>query len=164
MIILLMGVSGAGKSAVGSALEERHGIPFVDGDELHPRDNIAKMAAGIPLIDEDRLPWLRAIRNVLQSYSAAGASAVVACSALKESYRRLLLDGLPEVRLVYLRGTREVLEQRLAGREDHFFDPRLLDSQLEALEEPRNAITIDIAADLEEVTAAVASAVGLEVC
>jgi gluconokinase len=161
MIILLMGVSGAGKSAVGSALAERHGIPFVDGDDLHSRDNVEKMASGVPLTDEDRAPWLQAIRNALQAYSAAGTSAVVACSALKESYRELLLDGLPEVSLVYLRGTREVLEQRLAGREDHFFDPRLLDSQLETLEEPRNTITVDIGADLEDVTTAVESAVGL---
>jgi gluconokinase len=121
------------------------------------------MAAGSALTDEDRLPWLQAIRDVLQAYSAAGTSAVVACSALKESYRRLLLDGLPEVRIVYLRGTREVIEQRLAGREDHFFDPRLLDSQLEVLEEPSEAIAVDIEASLEEVAAAVATAVGLTV-
>lgn len=160
MIFLLMGVSGSGKTAVGSGLAERLGISFVDGDDLHPEDNVHKMAAGIPLNDADRQPWLLSIRHVLEEHSAAGTSAVVACSALKESYRTLLLDGLPEVKLVYLRGSREILEQRLAGRTGHFFDPRLLGSQLETLEEPEGVPTVDIDADLDSVIQGVARLLG----
>jgi gluconokinase len=157
-IILLMGVSGSGKTAVGSKLAENLGIPFVDPDDLHPEENVLKMAAGIPLTDDDRRPWLLAIRKTLEEYSEAGSSAIVACSALKGSYRRLLLEGLPEVKLVYLRGSREVLQQRLAERTGHFFDPSLLDSQLETLEEPTRALIVDIASDLEAVVGAVETA------
>jgi gluconokinase len=131
-----MGVSGAGKSTIGSRLAARQGISFIDGDDLHPPENVRKMARGAPLTDEDRRPWLQAIRKAIENHSASGGSVVVACSALKESYRRALLDRLAEVRIVYLRGGREVLRHRLASRRGHFFNPGLLDSQLETLEAP----------------------------
>ena len=158
-IILLMGVSGSGKTAVGSGLAERLGIDFIDGDDLHPDESIQKMASGTPLTDEDRLPWLLAIREVLEKHSRANMPTVVACSALKESYRRLLLDGLPDVKLIYLCGSRKVLEQRLAARTGHFFDPSLLDSQLKTLEEPEEALQVDIDDDLASVIEAVAATI-----
>lgn len=156
-----MGASGCGKTAVGSGLAERYGFSFIDGDDLHPTENVRKMAAGVPLTDKDRRPWLEEVRRVLEAHSEAGTSAVVACSALKQSYRRLLLDGLPDVKLVYLRGTRETLRQRLANRAGHFFDPALLDSQLETLEEPVGAAVVDVGVDLPSVIGAVESATGL---
>ena len=160
MIVLLMGVSGSGKTAVGSQLAARRGVPFIDGDDLHPQENVEKMAAGTALNDADREPWLLAIRALLKQHSAAGTPVIVACSALKASYRRLLLGGLPEVKLVFLHGTRELLARRLADRKGHFFDPSLLDSQIETLEEPGDALVIDIAADLEAVLAAVEASLG----
>jgi gluconokinase len=156
-----MGVSGSGKTAVGRRLAERHGASFIDGDDLHPAENIRKMTASAPLDDDDRRPWLLAIRKVIAAHSAGAESAVIACSALKESYRRLLLGGHPEVKLVYLRGERATLRKRLEARSGHFFDPSLLDSQIETLEEPENALVVDIDADLERVVDAVAVASGL---
>lgn len=130
MRFVVMGVAGSGKSAVGTLLAERLGVVFADGDAFHPPANLAKMAAGIPLDDADRAPWLDAIA----AWLATHADAVVACSALRRSYRDRLRG--PGVRFIYLRGTRDLLAQRLANRRDHFFPPQLLDSQLAALEEP----------------------------
>jgi gluconokinase len=151
MIILLMGVSGAGKTAVGSGLAGRLGVEFIDSDDLHSDENVRKMAAGIPLTDVDRRPWLGAIRSVLEKHATTGAPVVVACSALKESYRQLLLEDLAEVKLVYLQASRKILESRLANRKGHFFDPGLLDSQLATLEEPAEAIVVDTNADLDAI-------------
>lgn len=156
-----MGVSGAGKTAVGERLAERLGWPFVDADDLHPESNVRKMAAGVPLTDEDRRPWLEAVREVMVEHSASGRSAVVACSALKNDYRELLLVGQADARLVYLRATREVLERRLAERRGHFFDPNLLASQLETLEEPEEALVVDADRELEAVVDAVVVGLGL---
>jgi gluconokinase len=156
-----MGVSGAGKTAVGELLAERLGWALVDGDDLHPASNIRKMTAGVPLTDEDRFPWLQKIRDAIVEHSRSGRSAIVACSALKESYRKLLLQGQLDTRLVYLRGTPAVLERRLGERRGHFFDPNLLTSQLETMEEPKDALVVDVDAELEAVVEAVASALGL---
>jgi gluconokinase len=156
-----MGVSGAGKTAVGKRLAERQSWSFVDADDLHPASNVLKMTAGVPLTDQDRLPWLSRVREVIAEYAETDSSAVIACSALKRSYRRLLLKGLTDAKLVYLRGEPELLQRRLTERQGHFFDPGLLSSQLETLEEPVNAVVVDIDADLEAVTAAVAAALGL---
>lgn len=156
-----MGVSGAGKTAVGESLAERLGWPFVDGDDLHPASNIRKMTAGVPLTDEDRFPWLQKIRDAIVEHVGSGRSAIVACSALKRSYRELLLQGQPDTRLVYLRGTPDVLERRLSERRDHFFDPNLLVSQLETMEEPNDAVVVDVDAELEAVVEAVATALDL---
>jgi len=158
-----MGVSGAGKTAVGESLAERLGWPFVDGDDLHPASNIRKMTAGVPLTDEDRFPWLQKIRDAIVEHTGSGRSAIVACSALKRTYRKLLLQGQPDTRLVYLRGTPAVLEHRLSERRGHFFDPNLLVSQLETMEEPNNAVVVDVDAELEAVVEAVATALDLPV-
>lgn len=156
-----MGVSGAGKTAVGERLAACSGWPFVDGDDLHPPGNLRKMTAGVPLTDEDRLPWLERVRAVIAEHAGTGRSAVVACSALKRAYRELLLEGQTDTRLVYLRTTRAVLERRLRERRGHFFDPDLLGSQLDTLEEPEDALVVDADRGLEAVVEAVAEGLGL---
>lgn len=156
-----MGVSGAGKTAVGERLATRLGWPFVDADDLHPASNLRKMTAGVPLTDEDRLPWLHMVRGAIDEHAVSGRSAVVACSALKEQYRELLRAGQAEPRLVYLRVTPAVLERRLRERRGHFFDPSLLASQLETLEEPGDALVVDADRDLGAVVDAVAAGLDL---
>src|SRR5580700_2871131 len=138
MIAVLAGVSGSGKTTVGESLARRLAWPFTDGDALHPAANIAKMRAGVPLTDKDRRPWLEAVAAVLDERIAAGQSAVVACSALKRSYRDMLLAGRPAVRMVFLDAGRDLLAARLAARHGHFFRADLLDSQLAALEPPQS--------------------------
>jgi gluconokinase len=140
MIVVLMGVAGAGKTTVGRLLAAALGCEFVDADDFHPPENVAKMRAGEPLTDDDRWPWLARLNAAL----CGRADAVVACSALKESYRRALMNGLADARLVYLRGARALIAPRLAARGGHFMNPALLDSQFAALEEPRNALVVDV--------------------
>ncbi|HEX7034330.1 MAG TPA: gluconokinase [Pseudomonadales bacterium] len=142
-VVVLLGASGAGKSTIGRMLADRLGWPFLEGDDFHSPSNREKMRRGIPLDDADRGPWLDAIRAKIDEVLEAGGSAVVACSALERAYReRLRQDG---VTFVYLKADRDVLEQRLAQRRGHFFDPRLLESQLAALEEPTRALTVNAA-------------------
>ncbi len=136
MIVILAGVSGSGKTTVGSLLAGRLGWPFADGDSFHSAANIAKMTAGIPLTDEDRWPWLAAIGAWIDERAAAGGSAVVACSALKRSYRDVLRKGRPEVRIVFLTLDRDTGLERLRDRHGHFFAAGLLDSQLADVELP----------------------------
>jgi gluconokinase len=136
MIVLVAGVSGSGKSTVGALLATTLGWPFTDGDALHPAANIAKMHAGVPLSDGDRQPWLAAVGARMDDYLAAGQSAVVACSALKRSYRDELTAGRPAVHIVFLEASREVLTARLRARHGHFFPAALLDSQLAAAQVP----------------------------
>ncbi len=157
-----MGVSGAGKTAVGERLAARLGGPFVDADDLHPAGNIRKMAAGVPLTDDDRLPWLLKVRDAIVEHAASGRSAVVACSALKEDYRKLLLTAQGDIRFVYLRGAPPVFERRLRERRGHFFDPSLLASQFEVLEEPTDAVVVDAADELGAVVEAVVQGLGLD--
>lgn len=139
MIVIVAGVSGSGKTTVGEVLARRLGWEFTDGDALHPPENIAKMSAGIPLTDADRMPWLGAIGAWLDDRLTAAEPGVMACSALKRSYRDRLLGGRPEVRMAFLRICREVAAQRLAERRGHFFDPHLLASQFADLEPPEPA-------------------------
>lgn len=136
MIVVVAGVSGSGKSTVGGLLAADLGWPFEDGDALHPAANVAKMRAGVPLTDADRRPWLAVVASWIDERIAAGTSAVVACSALKRSYREFLLDGRPEVQLVVLTASPGVLAARLTQRHGHFFPAQLLSSQLAALELP----------------------------
>jgi carbohydrate kinase (thermoresistant glucokinase family) len=137
MIVVVAGVSGSGKSTVGPLLAGRLGWPFTDADALHPAANIAKMAAGHPLTDADRQPWLAAVGARMDAYTAAGESAVLACSALRRSYRDELLAGRPGARMVFLHVSREVLETRLRTRHGHFFPAALLQSQFATLESPQ---------------------------
>ena len=132
--IVVMGVAGSGKSSLMAALEERLGWPTLEGDSIHPPPNIEKMAAGIPLTDADRRPWLEAIAAWIGERERARQSSIVTCSALRRSYRDILRRGHPWVWFVHLEASREVLESRIAGRTGHFLPASMLDSQLEALE------------------------------
>lgn len=152
MIVVLMGVTGAGKTTVGRLLAARIGCEFIDADDYHPPENVAKMRAGLPLTDDDRWPWLARLNEALRGRAAA----VVACSALKASYREALMRGLPDPRLVYLRGEKPVIAPRLAGRRGHYMNPALLDSQFATLEEPASAIVLDI----DETPAAIVAEIG----
>jgi gluconokinase len=134
--VLVMGVSGSGKSTIGTLLARRLGWPFLDADDVHPAANIAKMTAGIPLTDADRQPWLRTVAAWLARGQGEGEPGVVACSALKRSYRDLLRRAAPGLRVVYLASDPELLRQRMAHRRGHFFPLALLDTQLRDLEVP----------------------------
>jgi gluconokinase len=136
MIVIVAGVSGSGKTTVGALLAGRLHWRFADADEFHPAANVEKMRAGIPLTDEDRWPWLRAIAAWMDECIARGEQAVITCSALKRSYRDLLLGGRPGARMVFLAVDRELLVRRLAARHGHFFPEQLLGTQLAALEPP----------------------------
>jgi gluconokinase len=144
MIVVLMGVSGSGKTMIGTLLAERAGAVFADGDDYHPEANKQKMAAGHPLTDEDRQHWLETLNRVLQGWYAKGKSGVLACSALKASYRDTLQAGMPKgaVSFVVLEASKELLEARLAERKHEFMNPGLLDSQLATLEMPSDAVRI----------------------
>ena len=161
MVILLMGVAGSGKTTIGQQLAKELGWRFADADRFHPAANVAKMSAGQPLDDDDRKPWLAAIRAHIDEALAEGRSVVVTCSALKQRYRDALVGDPERVKLVYLKGTREVLWQRISGRKNHFMKPAMLDSQLAALEEPSNAHVVDINQTSEQIIAAIRSALVL---
>jgi gluconokinase len=142
LIVVVMGVSGSGKSTLGRALARALGWPFLEGDDYHPPVNLEKMRAGIALTDADRWPWLERIRKEMAAVSGAGGSAVVACSALKGRYRALLSEGLEDVRFVYIAAAAGLIRSRLRRRTGHFMPPRLLDSQLAALEPPDDALLV----------------------
>jgi gluconokinase len=152
MVIILMGVAGSGKTTVGRELAGELGWKFYDADDYHPRSNVEKMSHGVPLDDADRAPWLERLRELIESCLARGEDAVLACSALKESYRRTLVVD-DRVKLVYLKGDRELLLERLSERHGHFMKPEMLDSQLATLEEPQRALTVDISETPEEIAA-----------
>ena len=161
MIIILMGVSGAGKSTVGKLLANDLGWSFYEGDDLHPRSNVVKMAQGIPLTDDDRWPWLRRIRLLIGDLVSRGQSGVVASSALKQAYRDELVGDVDDVKLVYLKGEYGTIISRLEGRQDHFMKSGLLESQFQDLEEPDGVFTVDVGADPEAIVASVKQALGL---
>ena len=151
MIVLVMGVAGVGKTTIGESLASALGARFIDADDYHPPHNVAKMKAGIPLQDADRLPWLQKLNSVLREEQKA----VLACSALKEAYRRQLAEGVRNFHVVYLHGTRELIQERMKTRQHRYMPAALLDSQLATLEPPKDAIQIDVAAPLEESVAAI---------
>ena len=155
MVVVLMGVSGSGKTTIGKMLAAALKWRFYDADALHSAANREKMRRGIPLTDSDRLPWLRRVRRVIEKCMAAGTGAVVACSALKQSYREILMVNAGEVRIVYLKGSAELIARRLADRKGHFMPADLLPSQFAALEEPRDAIAVDISGTPEQVVNAI---------
>jgi len=144
VIVIVMGVSGAGKSTIGRALAERLGYPFLDADEFHPPQNVAKMASGMPLTDADRAPWLDSLNRRLSGMP----DAVLACSALKDAYRRRLAQGLVDCRFVHLRGDIELIRARLQARQHRYMPASLLESQFATLEPPRDAIEVDISAGI----------------
>jgi len=157
-----MGVSGAGKSTIATAVAERLCWTFLEGDDLHPAANIAKMKSGIPLDDADRAPWLAAIAAWIDRQAQACDPAVVACSALKRRYRQILTDGRPFVRIVYIDGDRDIIRERIAARTHLYFPPALLDSQFEALEPPgsdEHPIVVDISQPLEAQVEAIVAAI-----
>jgi gluconokinase len=158
--IIVMGVSGSGKSTIGALVAGSLGVPFIDGDSLHPQSNVEKMAGGLPLNDDDRWPWLAAVGNTLADAARQGTGMVIACSALRRAYRDAIRTSAPGTRFVHLAGARDVLASRVEGRSDHFMPAALLDSQLatvEPLEDDEPGMVIDID---QPVTAIVAAATG----
>ncbi|CFW59497.1 putative gluconokinase [Yersinia enterocolitica] len=153
--IIVMGVSGSGKTTVGEAVARRIHAKFIDGDDLHPRANIQKMGSGHPLNDEDRMPWLERLSDAAYSLHHKNESGIIVCSALKRRYRDRLREGNPEMAFLYLKGSFDVIMERLKARSGHFVPTDLLKSQFEALEEPGSeepdVICVDIDADIDEV-------------
>ncbi len=152
--LIVMGVSGSGKSTIGEQLATRLGWAYEDGDRFHPAGNVAKMSAGQPLTDEDRWPWLKAIADEIDRLCAAGERAVVACSALRRIYRDILVHGRNDILIVYLEGTQQLIADRLGRRKDHFMPPGLLASQFKTLEPPtsdEHPLTVSIDALVETI-------------
>ena len=156
MIVLLMGVSGAGKTTLGKVLARRLGWPFIDADDYHPSANVAKMAAGVALTDEDRWPWLDALNRRMREER----DAIVACSALRQSYRERLLAGIAGARVVFLHGSRALIAERLAERKHRYMPASLLDSQLATLEPPAHAIAVDVSGEPDACVETIAAALG----
>ena len=153
MIAVVMGVSGAGKTTIGEALARELGWRFIDADDYHPGANVAKMAAGAPLDDEDRWPWLDGLNSILK----AEEEAVLACSALRERYRQRLARGIERIEWVYLKGDFDLIHSRLGQRRHRYMPSSLLESQFAALEPPGQAITVDVSADVAACVAAIAA-------
>ncbi len=162
MIVVLMGVAGAGKTTVGRLLAEALGCPFLEGDSLHSPANIAKMTHGIPLTDDDRAPWLAAIRAHAEEAFKRGKNLVIACSALKQQYRDFLSATVPIV-WAYLKGTQEIIRSRLEHRREHYMKANMLASQFEVLEEPSTAIVADIAQSPELIVQRILAALRVRV-
>lgn len=161
----MMGVSGSGKTTIAAGVAQRLGWQLLEGDSFHPPANVAKMAAGHPLTDADRWPWLRAIAAAIDGLRAEGRSGVVACSALKRAYRDILVGDRPDVRLVYLKGSHDLIAARMAARKNHFMPPALLDSQFAALEPPgpdERPIVVSVDASPEAIVASVLQALEKE--
>jgi gluconokinase len=153
MIIILMGVSGCGKTTIGKQLAQELSWPFYDGDDFHPRANVEKMRSGIPLTDEDREPWLASLQNLIIEKLRAKQPAILACSALKQKYRDRLQVDRKNVRLVFLQGDFATIAERLAARTNHYMNPNLLASQFAALEEPHDALVVNVAQTPEAILA-----------
>jgi len=162
--LIVMGVSGSGKSTIGEKLAERLGWSYEDGDKFHPASNVAKMSAGQPLTDEDRWPWLRAIADEIESVCEAGEHVVIASSALKRAYRDILVHGRPDVRIIFLDGPQKLITSRLALRKNHFMPPGLLESQFRTLEPPdasENPVAVSIDGSVETIVNDILRQLGL---
>lgn len=165
MIVIVAGVAGSGKTTVGTLLASQMGWRFADADGFHPAANVAKMRAGIPLTDEDRAPWLRAITSWMDGIDARGESGVITCSALKRRYRDQLLSGRPTARMVFLEVSKDVLIQRLSHRLGHFFPEKLLDSQLAAVEPlgpDEHVLALPVDGDPAQMVAEIVTRLGLD--
>lgn len=160
MVVILMGVTGVGKTTVGQALAADLHWRFADADDYHSMANIAKMPAGQPLTDEDRAPWLAALHRAISGWLASSENVVLACSALKDAYRKQLLIG-PEVKLVYLIGSYDLIAVRVAARRGHYMNPSLLRSQFDTLEPPLDAVTVDAGLPVAQIVSAVRAQVGI---
>jgi gluconokinase len=158
MVVVLMGVSGTGKTAVGTRLARALNGAFAEGDDYHPPANVEKMRSGVPLDDADRRPWLETLSREIGRWLDAGEPVVLACSALKQSYRDILKAGRPGVVFVHLKGDEALIRKRLAGRRGHYMPASLLDSQLAALEEPTDAITVSVEGTPDEIVAEIMAA------
>jgi len=158
MIIVLMGVSGSGKTTIGQRLAQSLGWTFYDGDDFHPQANIDKMRQGIPLTDGDRDSWLTALQQLIDSLLQNDRSAVLACSALKQTYRNRLQRDLAHVRFVYLKGDFDLIRRRLMSRQGHFMRADLLRSQFATLEEPQGVLTVDISRSPEQIVTTIKTA------
>jgi gluconokinase len=161
MIVIVMGVVGAGKTTVGKLLASELGWEFADADDFHPASNVAKISHGIPLTDEDREPWLDRLRSAILKWISDGQSTVLACSALKRSYRTRL-QASPEVRFVFLKGSAALIAQRLRARHGHFAGEAILASQLADLQEPEDAVTVEISGTPQQIVDQIRKALGLE--
>lgn len=157
MILILMGVAGSGKTTIGELLSKRLGWPFLDGDDFHPLSNIAKMSRGIPLTDEDRLPWLERIAAEIRKRETNHESVIIASSALKAWYREILGAHDPLVKFIYLKGSYDLIYQRLASRKGHFMKRELLKSQFDALEETSDLVVVDISQSPEQIASEIES-------
>ena len=153
MVIILCGVSGAGKTTVGVELSERLGCLFLDGDDFHSEANIKKMSDGIPLTEADRKPWLHTLRSKIEQFLDSGEDLVLACSALSRQSRELLRGNSDDVRIVYLQGSKDLIRQRLSDRKGHFVGSEMLDSQFDALEEPKTATVVSVSSSPQEIVA-----------
>jgi gluconokinase len=149
--LIVMGVSGCGKTSVGQSLARSLGWEFYDADDFHPPENVVKMANGTPLDDSDRVPWLASLHELISSSLKAERPGVLACSALKERYRRQLMDGNEGTQIVYLKGRYDLIWSRMSVRKDHYMKPQMLKSQFETLEEPSSALTVDISMSVDEI-------------
>jgi gluconokinase len=162
--LIVMGVSGSGKSTIADRLAQRLSWRYEDGDKFHPASNIAKMHAGHPLTDEDRWPWLQAIADEIDRACKAGERVVIACSALKRAYRDILVHGRSDVRIIYLKGTEQLIADRLAARQHHFMASELLASQFATLEPPdasENPVTVSIDAPVDAIVDDIVGKLGL---
>jgi len=146
-----MGVTGSGKTTIGKLLSEKLGFAFYDADNFHPKENIEKMSAGIALNDHDRIPWLNNLQILITENINNNKNCVLACSALKETYREILLCSHDKVKLVFLKGKEKIISERLSSRKNHFMNPNLLKSQFNTLQEPTNSITVDVENSPEEI-------------
>lgn len=147
MICMVMGVSGSGKSTIGQLLSQKTGLPFYEGDDFHPPENLDKMSRGIPLTDEDRQSWLRSLRVIIEQHQ----NAIIVCSSLKKSYRKYLQGDRCDLYWIYLKGSYQQILERMQARQGHFMKAEMLRSQFETLEEPQNAIVIEISLLPEEI-------------
>jgi len=162
VVVVVMGVSGSGKTTVARLLAARLGWTFLEGDAFHPAGNVEKMSSGVSLGDDDRWPWLERIRNAIESHVRDGGHAVVACSALRAGYRDFLAAGRNDTRFVYLKGDRRTIRARMSARQDHYMRPAMLDSQYSSLEEPVGALVAEIGSTPADIVSYIVAALELE--